>query len=148
MIDIVLATHNSDKQLELTKALNSQEVNILSLQDFPEIEEIIEDGKTLKDNALIKARTVYKITGLLSISDDTGLEVDALDGQPGIFTARYAGENCSYIDNINKMLKEMRNIPEKENVVPLSKVEKFPVVNVAVRDILDIAEESMTSSKN
>ena len=111
MIDIVLATHNKDKQVELSKALNSKDVNILSLEDFPEIGEIIEDGETLKDNALIKAREVYKITGLPSISDDTGLEVDALNGDPGVFSARYAGENCSYSDNVNKILKNMSKIP-------------------------------------
>ena len=111
MIDIVLATHNKDKQMELFRALNSKDVNILSLQDFPEIDEIIEDGKTLKDNALIKARKVYKITGLPSISDDTGLEVAALNGHPGVFSARYAGENCSYLDNVNKILENMSKIP-------------------------------------
>jgi len=111
MIDIVLATHNKDKQAELSKVLNSKDVNILSLKDFPEIGEIIEDGKTLKDNALIKAREIYKITGLPSISDDTGLEVDALNGEPGVFSARYAGENCSYLDNVNKILKNMSKIP-------------------------------------
>ena len=111
MIDIVLATHNKDKQVELFKALNSKDVNILSLQDFPEIGEIIEDGETLKDNALIKAHAVYKITGLPSISDDTGLEIDALNGDPGVFSARYAGENCSYSDNVNKILKNMSKIP-------------------------------------
>jgi len=111
MIDIVLATHNKDKQAELSKALNSKNVNILSLEDFPEVGEIIEDGETLKDNALIKANTVYKITGLPSISDDTGLEVDALNGDPGVFSARYAGENCSYSDNVNKILENMSKIP-------------------------------------
>ena len=111
MIDIVLATHNTDKQKELSKVLNSKYVNILSLQDFPEIGEIIEDGETLRDNALIKAREVYKATGLPSISDDTGLEVDALDGKPGVFSARYSGENCSYLDNVNKILKDMSKVP-------------------------------------
>ena len=112
MIDIVLATHNNDKQLELTKALNSQEVNILSLQDFPEIREIIEDGNTFEENALIKARTIHKLTNLPAMADDTGLEVDALSGKPGIYSARYAGENCSYSDNVNKLLQEMKNIPQ------------------------------------
>jgi len=111
MIDIILATHNRDKQKELSKSLNSKDVNILSLQNFPEIGEIIEDGETLTDNALIKAREVYRITGIPSISDDTGLEVNALDGDPGIFSARYAGKNCSYLDNINKILKNMSKIP-------------------------------------
>jgi len=111
MIDIVLATHNKDKQAELSKALSSKNVNILSLDDFPDIGEIIEDGETLKDNALIKAHTVYGITGLPSISDDTGLEVNALNGEPGVYSARYAGENCSYLDNVNKILKTMSKIP-------------------------------------
>ena len=111
MIDIVLATHNKDKQAELSKALDSKVVNLLTLEDFPEIGEIIEDGDTLKDNALIKAHTVYAITGLPSISDDTGLEVEALNGDPGVYSARYAGENCSYLDNVNKILSNMSEVP-------------------------------------
>ena len=111
MIDIVLATHNKDKQLELSKALNSEDINILSLENFPNIGDIIEDGETLEENALIKAHTVYGITGLPSISDDTGLEVDALNGDPGVYSARYAGENCSYMDNVNKILKMMFKVP-------------------------------------
>ena len=58
----------------------------------------------------IKAKEVFRLTGLPSIADDTGLEVDALNGKPGVFTARFAGENCSYMDNVNKMLKVMKNI--------------------------------------
>ena len=110
-IQIVLATHNKDKQAELNKAFNSKTINILSLEDFHQIGEIIEDGDTLNYNALIKAHTVYGITGLPSISDDTGLEVDALNGEPGVFSARYAGENCSYLDNVNKVLKNMSETP-------------------------------------
>tara|TARA_Y100001970_G_C14197717_1_gene839149 strand:- start:1399 stop:2016 length:618 start_codon:yes stop_codon:yes gene_type:complete len=111
MIDIILATHNKGKQIELSKSLCSNEVNILTLDDFPNIGEIVEDGDTLEDNALIKARAVHEITGLPSISDDTGLEVEALNGAPGVFSARYAGENCSYQDNINKILKNMLKVP-------------------------------------
>ena len=111
---LVIATHNQDKLKELHQGLSDLNIKLLTLNDFPSIGEIVEDGKTLEENALIKAREVNRITSLPSISDDTGLEVDALDGQPGIFTARYAGEKCSYIDNINKMLKEMKNVPEKK----------------------------------
>ena len=111
---IVIATHNNDKHKELNCKLASLGVKLLSLNDFPEISEIVEDGNTLKDNALIKARTVHKITGLPSISDDTGLEVKALGGAPGVYTARYAGEECSYLDNVTKMLKEMQGIPLKD----------------------------------
>jgi len=105
---IVLATHNKDKCKELQGSLSELNVTLLSLYDFPQIQEIIEDGSTLKENALIKAREVNKITGLPALADDTGLEVDYLDGKPGVYTARYAGENCTYIDNVKKLLHDMR----------------------------------------
>ena len=111
IMELVIATHNKDKFKELFLGLKSLELKLRSLNDFPEIGEIIEDGDTLEENALIKARTVFKLTGLPSISDDTGLEVAALNGQPGIYTARYAGENCSYSDNVNKMMDEMKLVP-------------------------------------
>ena len=111
---IVLATHNRDKCAEIEAIMKDMPIQLLTLDKFPEIEEIIEDGKTLDENALIKANTVHKITHLPVIADDTGLEVDALDGHPGIYSARYAGENCSYSDNVNKLLKEMENIPTKK----------------------------------
>ena len=111
---IVLATHNQDKCAEMKAIMKDMPIQLLTLNEFPEIEEIIEDGKTLQENALIKAKTVHKITHLPAIADDTGLEVDALGGQPGIYSARYAGENCSYSDNVNKLLKEMVNIPPQK----------------------------------
>jgi len=107
---IVVATHNKDKLKELKKGFRNLDIEFLDLCSFPEIGEIIEDGETLQENALIKAREVYKLTGLPAIADDTGLEVDALGGKPGVYTARFAGENCSYLDNVNKMLKVMKNI--------------------------------------
>ena len=111
IMELVIATHNKDKFKELFLGLESLDLKLRSLNDFPEIGEIIEDGDTLEENALIKARTVFKLTGLPSISDDTGLEVAALNCQPGIYTARYAGENCSYSDNVNKMMDEMKLVP-------------------------------------
>ena len=108
---IVLATHNRDKCDEMIAILEAMSIELLTLNEFPEIGEIIEDGKTLEENALIKARTVQKLTYLPAIADDTGLEVDALNGKPGIYSARYAGENCSYLDNTHKLLQEMKNIP-------------------------------------
>ena len=111
---IVLATHNRDKCAEMEAIMKDMPIQLLTLNEFPEIEEIIEDGKTLEENALIKAKTVHKITHLSAIADDTGLEVDALDGKPGIYSARYSGENCSYYDNVNKLLKEMENIPPQK----------------------------------
>jgi len=113
---IVLATHNEDKCAEMTAILDEFPIQLLSLEDFPEIGEIEENGSSLEENALIKARTVHSITRLLSWADDTGLEVDALGGKPGVYSARYAGENCSYSENVQKLLQKMENIPtDKRN---------------------------------
>ena len=111
---IVLATHNEDKCAEISAILDKMPINFLTLNEFPEIGEIVEDGNTLEDNAFIKAKTVQKLTKLPAIADDTGLEVDALHGNPGIYSARYAGENCSYSDNVNKLLHDMANIPPQK----------------------------------
>ena len=134
---IVVATHNKDKFKELHYGLSSLDIELISLYEFPEIKEIIEDGKTLKDNALIKARTVHKITSLPTISDDTGLEVDALNGAPGVFTARYAGENCSYLDNVNKMLEEMKNVPKNKRGAT------FKTVMAYVDDNVELTSEGI-----
>ena len=109
---IVLATHNKDKLAEMSKILNIFNAEFLSLDNFPEIDEIIEDGNTLEENALIKAKAVYNKTGHYAWADDTGLEVNVLDGAPGVYSARYSGENCSYLDNVNKLLEELKGIPD------------------------------------
>jgi len=108
---IVLATHNRDKREELQEALSEFTVKILSLNDFPFIGEIEEVGQTLLENSMIKAKTVHNLTQMPVIADDTGLEVEALNGAPGIYSARYAGEDVTYEDNVNKLLAEMENIP-------------------------------------
>ena len=134
---IIIATHNKDKFKELHHGLSSLNIQFLSLYDFPKIKEIIEDGTTLKDNALIKARTVHRITSLPCISDDTGLEVDVLNGDPGVFTARYAGEGCTYLDNINKMLEEMKNVPENKRGAT------FKTVMAYVDDNMELTSEGI-----
>ena len=111
---LVLATHNKDKCAEMAAILGKYPIDLLTLGAFPEIGEIIEDGNSLEENALIKARAVFKQTDFPSWGDDTGLEVDALNGEPGIYSARYAGESCSYSDNVNKLIKNMQLIPEKQ----------------------------------
>lgn len=107
---LVLATHNSHKQQEMSALLSHLGIIIVGLDDFPQIGEIEETGTTLLENSLIKARTVHKITGLPALADDTGLEVDALDGAPGVYSARYAGNNPSYEDNVNKLLFELKGL--------------------------------------
>ena len=110
---IILATHNRDKEKELQKSLEGLNVKICSLFDFPNIGEIEETGTTLLENSLLKARTVFDITGIPTIADDTGLEVDYLDGAPGVYSARYAGNNVSYQDNVDKLLIELDGVPHE-----------------------------------
>ncbi len=108
---LVLATRNVDKVREIREALNGLPIDIVSLETFPEIGEIPEEGSTLEENALFKAETVASSAGLPALADDTGLEVDALDGRPGVRSSRYAGENATYADNVRKLLEEMRGVP-------------------------------------
>lgn len=111
-----VATGNAHKLDELHHALEAAfgPVELLGLRDFPELPEPVEDGDTLEANALIKARALHAHAGGLCVADDTGLMVDALDGAPGVFSARWAGEGCSYADNVRKMCREMASVPPDE----------------------------------
>ena len=111
---IVIATRNSHKAAELKRLLAPLGEEVVSLDELDprgEIPEVEETGETLEENAFLKARAIAKTTGLAALSDDTGLEVEALDGAPGVYSARYAGENCSYEDNVNKLLRELSSVP-------------------------------------
>lgn len=110
---IILATHNLGKVKELKDLLAdlSIEIQVKSLPDFPELGPIAETGTTFRENARIKAQTVFLHTGLPSVADDSGLEVDALDGAPGVHSARYAGEDASDQDNNRKLLQELSGVP-------------------------------------
>ena len=110
---LVLATHNKDKQKEFSELLTELGIEVLTLDSFPQIGEIVEDGETLNENALKKAREVFRQTGLPSLADDTGLEVFYLNGAPGVYSARYAGEGVSYAQNVAKLLQEMLGVPER-----------------------------------
>ena len=110
---IVLATHNHDKEIELQHSLQGLGVEICSLSEYPDIGDIEETGTTLLENSLLKAHTVYNRTGLPAIADDTGLEVDALDGAPGVYSARFAGADATYEDNLNKLLFSMEEVSEE-----------------------------------
>ena len=124
-MEIILATHNLDKSKELQESLRDSKIKILTLSDFPEIGEIVEDGNSLEENAFIKSRTVFNLTNIPTISDDTGLEVDALNGAPGIYSARYAGINASYTDNVNKMLNQLKNVDKNLRTATFKTVVTF-----------------------
>jgi len=110
-VKLVLATHNRDKAREIVDMLVGLDVEITILDDHPHIPETVEDGDTLEANALKKAREACAHLGMSALADDTGLEVDALGGAPGVFSARFAGEKATYADNCTKLLREMRDVP-------------------------------------
>ena len=107
---LVLATHNPDKQTEMNAVLSDLGLDVIGLDQYPEIDDIPENGTTLLENALIKARAVHLKTGFPALADDTGLEVDALHGVPGVYSARFAGEDATYQDNVKKLLSVMAGV--------------------------------------
>jgi XTP/dITP diphosphohydrolase len=106
----MLATANPDKARELAELLEGFDV-VPRPADLPDV---VEDADTLEGNARLKAVAVADATGELAVADDTGLEVDALDGRPGVYAARYAGPDASYADNVAKLLEELAGVPAGE----------------------------------
>ncbi|MBI5240474.1 MAG: RdgB/HAM1 family non-canonical purine NTP pyrophosphatase [Elusimicrobia bacterium] len=116
-MDILLATRNRHKVLEIA-ALLSPGLRVLSLAERPEVPEVEEDAPTLEGNARKKAAAVSAATGLWCLADDTGLEVEALGGAPGVLSARYAGAGCDYAANNRKLLEALRGVsPERRRAV-------------------------------
>lgn len=117
MRTIVIATNNKNKVKEFAKIFSSGDgcdYEVLSLADVGFVGDIVEDADTFEGNAYIKARTVSDHTGLVAIADDSGLEVDALNGAPGVYSARYAGEGADSAALIAKLLGEMSSVPDGE----------------------------------
>lgn len=110
-MQILIATHNLHKKEEIQQILGSDFI-ITTLTDYDLNEEIIEDGNTFQENALIKAKYCFEKTGKGSVGDDSGLVVEALDGRPGIYSARYAG-NHNFKKNIEKVLEELKDEPNR-----------------------------------
>lgn len=135
MLKIVLATSNRDKVREIAKIFVNPAIELLSLTDFPEAPPVEEDGNTLEENALKKAREIAVFTGLPTIADDTGLEVDALGGRPGVYSSRYAGVGATYAQNVTKLLREMENVPEPQRTA------RFRCVAVFFSPELQLIEE-------
>ena len=108
---LVLASANPDKVAEIAAVLD----DVLDVELVPRpaaVPDVVEDGATLLDNARLKARALVAATGLPAVADDTGLEVDALGGAPGVYSARYAGEGVTYADNVAKLLVDLDALPE------------------------------------
>lgn len=111
-MELLIATHNLHKKEEIQQILGN-DYSVKSLSDYELNDEIIEDGKTFAENAVIKAKYCFEKTGKASLGDDSGLVVEALDGRPGIFSARYAG-NHNFKKNIEKVLDEMKNVTNRK----------------------------------
>ena len=122
---ILVASHNPDKAAEIKTIFESTGVQVQTLDAFKKAPEVVENGNTLEENALKKAHEIYDFTGIPTLADDTGLEVDALNGAPGIYSARFAGENATYDDNVNKLLVEMETVADKNRTARFRTVAAF-----------------------
>lgn len=110
---LLIATQNAHKIEEIIDLLDGLAIPIKSLQDYPSVDEPVEDQPTFEGNALLKARYYAQHFGGACVADDSGIEVDALSGAPGVYSARYAGEHCSDDDNNAKLLREMTAVPDE-----------------------------------
>ena len=108
---MMIASKNPGKVKEFQHIFSPYGIEIRSLLDYPEVEDVVEDGETFEDNALIKAQAISEAFGVAVLADDSGLAVDALDGRPGVYSARYAGPQRSDHDNLEKVLAEMEDVP-------------------------------------
>jgi XTP/dITP diphosphohydrolase len=129
-LTFVLATANPDKASEIVAIIRQMAGDQIVLLDRPEsIPDVDETGDTLEENASLKAAALAHATGLPAIADDTGLEVDALDGAPGVRSARYSGENATYADNVAKLLSELERVGAQ---APSTRTARFRTVALAV----------------
>lgn len=112
-MQLIFATHNKNKVIEV-KSLINQTINLLNLSDINFTDDIEETATTLEGNALLKAQTIFKKTNFNCFADDSGLLVDALNGEPGVYSARYAGEHKSEEDNMMKLLNNMHGIDNRK----------------------------------
>ena len=111
---LLLATQNKDKVKELTYLLKDLDIELFSSSDFPDMKEVIEDKETLEGNAEKKAVETAKFTGMYCIADDTGLFIQTLNNEPGVHSARYGGEDCSYADNRKKVLERLNGVSSRD----------------------------------
>ncbi len=119
---LVVSSSNRDKMREIREILSANWLELVQLSSLPGAPTPKEGNFSLEENALIKARIARDFTGLPSVGDDTGLEVDILDGKPGVFSSRYAGEDATYADNVNKLLEVLQAIPRQERTARFKSV--------------------------
>ena len=111
---IILATKNEGKIKEFEKLTEGMNIEVLSILDNIDFPDVVEDGKTFEENSAKKAKEIAEYTGIITVSDDSGLCVDMLNGEPGIYSARYSGENATDESNMEKLLKNLSNTEKKK----------------------------------
>ena len=111
---IVFASSNEGKVKEIKEMLEGLGIELVSLKDYTGVPEIVEDGKSFLENALKKAKIISEFTGETVLADDSGLQVEVLVGEPGIYSSRYAGEKATDDENNNKLLAKLKNIPQEK----------------------------------
>lgn len=135
--NIVLSSGNIHKIKEIKEILTGIPVNILSKDDVGLKElDVIEDGDTLEENAVKKAREISKKVDAIVIADDTGLFVDKLNGEPGVYSSRYSGENATYQDNNNKLLKELEGVPMEERTAKFRTVIAIVLEDKSIKTVV------------
>lgn len=111
---ILFATGNQGKMKEVREILADLGVEVISMREADVSAEIVEDGETFEENAVIKARTIMELTGEVTLADDSGLEIDALGGEPGVYSARYMGEDTSYHIKNNDLIRRLSQVPRQQ----------------------------------
>lgn len=110
---LLIATHNPDKVKEIRGILAGLDIALVTLEDYPAVQPTVEDADTLEGNALKKAGEAFRATGIPTVADDTGLEVFYLNGEPGVYSSRYAGPGATYAGNRKKLLERLRGVPPR-----------------------------------
>lgn len=114
MTKLLVATHNKGKVAEFADMLHDMAIEWLSLDDVGVMQDVEETGQTFRENGILKAQVYAAVSGLLTLADDSGLEVDALDGAPGVYTARYGGEGLTAVQRYQKLLDDIKHVPEPQ----------------------------------
>ena len=144
--ELVLATRNRHKGEELAALLGDIGIRIRTLADFPDAPEVEEYGVTCEANATKKATVVAQATGLPAVADDTGLEVEALGGRPGVYAARYAGDHATYEDNCRKLLQELSGVPREKRAARFITVAAIAVPGEPVQVTRGVLDGYITES--
>ncbi|NIA29886.1 MAG: XTP/dITP diphosphatase [Actinobacteria bacterium] len=122
---LLLATRNKDKVIEIKHVLKDLKIEIISADSFENLPDVEEDQPTLEGNAIKKAQVLFEIAGIPTVADDTGLEVDFLNGQPGVRSGRYAGENVTYEENVDKLLEALAGVPAEKRTARFRTIVAF-----------------------